>query len=174
MELSLFKSTAYSMLRNLGWILAVAGLIMPAMQVYDEISATPARATVAEIGHVCEKGVCLIGRCTWQRVECTAMKKLSAAGETVRRNPRAKVEFTTTNGTGSAWASFSKLNLESAKVGDKLDLRYRGPAPYYVAPPFSYLHAGIGLMFSLLGVLILIVSGARREGDEADNTAGSN
>lgn len=159
----MFKTIAYLMIRNLGWLLAVAGLIMPGLLIFDEFTTTPTRATVVEIGYVCEKRVCLLGRCNWQREKCRNLDALSAAGEEVRRKPRAKVEFQTDEGLAEVWAHYTKLNLQSAKVGDEVDVLYRGPAPYYVSAPYSHLQAALGLLVSLLGGIILVVTGRNRE-----------
>ncbi len=159
----MFKTIAYLMIRNLGWLLAFAGLIMPGMLIFDEFTTTPVRATITEVGYVCEKRVCLLGRCNWQREKCSELDGSSAAGEEVHRKPRAKVEFQTDEGMAEVWARFTKLNIERAKVGDEVDVLYRGPAPYYVSAPFSHLQAALGLLVSLLGGVLLVITGRNRE-----------
>ena len=161
----MFKTVAFHTLRSLGWLLAFAGLIMPGMLIIDHFTATPTRASIAEVGHHCEKRVCLLGRCNWERIECATMDALSATGQEVRHKRRAKVAFQSDEGKSEAWASYTKLKLKSPKVGDKIDILYRGPAPYYIAPPFSYEDAGIGLVVSLLGGLLLVLTGRWRKPD---------
>lgn len=141
-------------------------MIVPVMLVVDEFTATPARAKIVAIDSVCEKRVCVLGRCNWQKIDCGTMQASANGGTEVRRRPRAKVELQTDDGRTEVWADYSKLKIESAKVGDEVDVLYRGPAPYYIKAPFAAIEAVFGLLVSLLGVLFLMITGRikRKEG----------
>lgn len=162
----MFETVSYLIFRNLGWLFAVAGLIVPVMLLVDEFTATPARAKIIAIDSVCEKRVCALGRCNWQKIECNSMQALTKSGAEVRRRPRARVELQTDQGRTEVWADYSKLKIESAKVGDEVDVLYRGPAPYYIKAPFATIEAVFGILVSLLGVLFLMITGRlkRKEG----------
>ena len=159
----MFETVAYLIFRNLGWLFAVAGLIVPIMLVVDEFTATPTRAKVVGIDSVCEKRVCALGRCNWQKIDCSAMQATASSGAEVRRRPRARVELQTDQGRAEVWADYSQLKIETAKVGDEVDVLYRGPAPYYIKAPFAPIEAVFGLLVSLLGVLFLMITGRLKQ-----------
>ena len=100
----------------------------------------------------------MLARCYWQKEKCASLQSMSAAGDNVRRRPRAKVVFQTDDGKAQAWTHNMKLNLQRAETGDKIDILYRGPPPYYVSGPLSHLQAAMGVLVSLLGVILLVLS----------------
>lgn len=162
----MFETVVCVIFRNLGWLFALAGLIVPVMLLVDEFTATPARVKIIAIDSVCEKRVCALGRCNWQKIECISMQAPTKTGAEVRHRPRARVELQTDQGRAEVWADYSRLKIESGKVGDEVNVLYRGPAPHYIKAPFAPIEAVFGILVSLLGVLFLLITGRlkRKEG----------
>lgn len=64
---TLIGAFARELATRLGWLLAGAGLILPAMQLYDWMTCAPTLATVTAIENACEWNQCRICDCNWRR-----------------------------------------------------------------------------------------------------------
>ena len=138
-----------------GWLLTLAGLILPGMQVLDAITTKPAVAKIEKLGRTCSKQVCTLGKCRWKRISCKTARTLETTGVEIRYRPMAKLAFAIEDGTATAWASYSKLEIKQARIGDRLAIIYRGPKPYYVARPFSLAQSTGGLLITIVGLMLL-------------------
>lgn len=145
---------AKSLTWYLGILLVMAGLILPGMELLDLFTTDRAAGTIVKTGKTCEKKVCL-GKCHWQRFSCSQIKHVKAEGFETRVKNHAKISFASDSGPVTAWAGFSKLDLQQVNVGDKLDIRYRGPKPYYVTTPFSLENVRNGLLICAVGFVLL-------------------
>ncbi|MEZ5851652.1 MAG: hypothetical protein R3D68_13490 [Hyphomicrobiaceae bacterium] len=144
--------------RRLGWLMLLAGLIMPAMQLYDRVTGVPAIATVTKLGSICEMKPCS-GKCAWKRISCGEVAVHDAAGTRTRRTPYAQLAFQGAGGVEqSVWVNFGKLDVKHVAVGESLDILYRGKVRPYVTRPRQKRALEVGLMLSLAGGILLAVS----------------
>ncbi len=143
-----------------GLLFVMAGIVLPGMELFDAATATPATAQIVKFGRTCEKRICEIGKCRWQRFKCQEEAALITEGTKVRRKRHAKLSFGNGTEPMTAWASFSKLKLRrSTKIGDSIPILYRGPAPYYVSLRPSFSNVGTGINCALFGLFLLYVGG---------------
>ncbi len=144
-----------SLLRHAGWLLTLAGLILPGMQLYDWATCSPATATVTAVETQCKVRACK--SCSWLPVRCDSPGLPVEAG-LVERSSRVRLSFETRYGVRTASASFGKLNLSRASAGDQLPILYRRSSPRYVTAPFSLRDATMGLAITAGGLVLLMLA----------------
>lgn len=147
--------------KYIGWLLLLAGLVLPGMEAFDSLTCQSATARIVSIGESCEQKQQFAGRTSWRRFSCEKWQDAIASGVRVKKVNHAKLSFATTKGPATAWARFSKLELRQAKVGDTLPILYRGEGTVYVTTPFSLENVSMGLMISLVGLMMLIATSER-------------
>lgn len=168
------KTKIVSLVRLFGLLFVMTGLVLPGMDIFDAATATPATARIVKLGQTCERRTCEAGTCRWRRYKCAQEAALIAEGMKVRRKKHAKLEFGNGAEPLTAWASFSKLELpRTTAVGDTLPILYRGPAPYYVTLPPSFLLLGIGINSLMLGLVLLYATGQVAKAGQPGQLSGS-
>lgn len=153
-----------------GWLFLLAGLIPPGMEAFDTLTATKATATVTEVRTVCQMQTNAHSRKHWTTFPCQQRAEVEAAGTPVHTKDWAKLAFTGADGVErSAWANFGKLEIKEATVGQQLQILHRGDKKPYVARPFDWKLASLGLSFSLAGLVLLWIA---RRAAPAEETSG--
>lgn len=154
------KAKFQRLAKMFGLLFLVTGIALPSMEIFDAATATPTTASIVKLGQTCEKRTCEFGNCRWRRFKCVKEAALIAEGTKVRRKKHAKLAFGNGTEPKTAWASYSKLKLRAnAKIGDRVPILYRGPAPYYVALYPSFSHVGTGIKATLFGLFLLYAAG---------------
>ncbi|MCB1506528.1 MAG: hypothetical protein KDJ47_16255 [Hyphomicrobiaceae bacterium] len=159
MNLRLGRVFAHELLSRFGWLLAVLGVFMAGMQLYDQLTTERAVAAITDIKTSCQRQFERLGKTRWRKIDCSQIEDLRASGIKVRTRPYAQLSFTGTDGIArQAWVSLGKLELKTAAVGDQLAIAYRGGRRPYVVPASAPSVLRLGPAIFLAGLVMLMLA----------------